>query len=147
MSTNGDISYDTSVILGTGGFASVYKGTFQGTHVAVKIISADAKGSKEVTAKMKALSKCGQNQHENLLNCYHIEDHNNIVYNVPGAPPGQFVRVCLEERKILLCSSSNYCICAQITAGMNYLHSQNIIHGDLKPENILFHITPGTENM
>lgn len=127
-------------VLGQGNFAKVYKGQFKNTDVAVKIIATRAKGSKAAFAELHVLLKCGH-AHVNVLKCYHLEhceDGNILMY----------LELCKSNLKDWITSKGScirpavidkWSICAQITAGADYLHSQKIIHRDLKPENILFH--------
>lgn len=143
MSTRDGIEYIKEPILGRGSFATVYKGTFQNQNVAVKVISPDVKGSKHALAEISALQRSGQDQHENVLKCIHIEDYNGHIFMCL-----ELCRANLKEhiatngQRILPVVIDKLSICTQITAGMNYLHSQQIIHRDLKPENILFYVTP-----
>lgn len=142
LSTDNGIVYDKEELLGKGSFATVYKGKFKETDVAVKIVSLEVKGCKEAIAELRALLKCGF-PHENVLQCYHTELYNDNIFMC-----FELCRANLREwvskkgECILPAVIDKLAVCEQITSGMNYLHSQPIIHRDLKPENILFRISP-----
>nr|CDM85886.1 unnamed protein product [Triticum aestivum] len=136
--------------IGSGGFAVVYKGVLDNGTVAVKKLSNthlhEDKFRLEIECLMKAkhrnivrfLGYCSDRQEEFLkyegksimagiqerLLCFEYVQKGDLVKYISDASSG------LEWR-------DRYKIIKGICEGLNYLHTQNIVHLDLKPANIL----------
>ncbi|TFK27177.1 kinase-like protein [Coprinopsis marcescibilis] len=121
-----------------GSFGDVYRGTFQGQYVAVKVRKLYA--TSEVSNAIKSVSKeaiiWSQLSHRNLLpfyGVYHMDDaYNRICMVSPWMDNGN-VSDYLKSHS----SSNRILLIADVVSGIQYLHENGIIHGDLKAVNIL----------
>ncbi|CAN5153602.1 hypothetical protein BH09BAC2_BH09BAC2_17430 [soil metagenome] len=136
-------------VLGSGGFATVYKAfdTLLERDVALKMFHTSESDKVNILSELKKMSKL---DHQNLIRCYDIL--NVEVTNIHGLPEKLSVGVMeyadsgsLKEfiqRNNDLNVTKDLLI--QILQGLSYLHSKNIIHRDLKPQNILLSDYDGT---
>ncbi|KAI1932993.1 bifunctional endoribonuclease/protein kinase ire1 [Ophidiomyces ophidiicola] len=133
----GQLKVYTDTVLGHGSHGTVvYKGTFDGRHVAIKRMLVEFY---DVAAHEVGLLQ-------------ESDDHNNVIRYFCREQTAGFLYIALE-----LCPASLQDIVErpwdypslitgdlalpdvlrQITAGVRYLHSLKIVHRDLKPQNIL----------
>lgn len=119
----------------SGGFADIYKGTFQRKSVCLKIIRVHQ--NEAYNRILKAIAReailWGQLSHPNLLPFYGLHRSGAQLWLVsPWAENGnvvEFLRANPTANRVHLCSD--------IAAGIAYLHMNEIVHGDLKGANIL----------
>ena len=122
--------------LGGGSFGSVWKykrifGEDFPEFVAVKVCSTDF-----CESEIEVLEKVANNQHENLIHCFGIEekDFNSLfVLELCDSDLHDHLkknRHDLDQQTLL-----NYS--CQITNGIHHLHGLDIVHRDIKPKNIL----------
>ncbi|KAF8762889.1 hypothetical protein HU200_008960 [Digitaria exilis] len=136
--------------IGSGGFATVYKGLLKNGTIAVKklknVIMDDTNFNTEVCNMVmvkhknivRFLGYCGDTQHDVLnyegkiivveerqrLLCFEYLPEGNLRKHICDASEG------LEWR-------ARYHIIRGICEGLHYLHQNKMVHSDLKPENIL----------
>ncbi|XP_062163265.1 probable LRR receptor-like serine/threonine-protein kinase At3g47570 [Alnus glutinosa] len=137
----GTNNFCESNLLGTGGFASVYKGILSnGTIVAVKVLNLQLEvASKSFDAECEALRMI---RHRNLVKVITTCSLPNLEFR---ALVMQYMPNGSLERWLY---SHNYClnllqrvnIMVDVASALDYLHygqSQSVVHCDLKPANIL----------
>ncbi|XP_047333551.1 LEAF RUST 10 DISEASE-RESISTANCE LOCUS RECEPTOR-LIKE PROTEIN KINASE-like 2.3 [Impatiens glandulifera] len=141
--THSDIKKMTNsfkVILGKGGYGSVYKGNLQdGTPVAVKILE---NSSKQGTGEefINEVASIGRTSHINVVTllgfCSEYDNPRSLVYEfMPNGSLEKYINDnCQLGRETL------YKIVLGIARGLEYLHrgcNTRILHLDIKPHNIL----------
>ncbi|CAI5499865.1 unnamed protein product [Closterium sp. Naga37s-1] len=131
-------NFSPQLVLGEGGFGTVFSGLLGGGKVAVKVIKTEDadRAAKEFQREVELLSQIHHPHVLSLLGC--CPSHHCIVYEFMASGT-------LEER--LLCANNSpplpwfarLRIAAEIASALLALHSQPkpIIHLDLKPANVL----------
>ena len=71
-------------------------------------------------------------EHPNIVRYYHSFLENNYLYIQMEYCPSN-----VKDKMMDLSNSDKELVIEQIISGVDYLHSQNLIHFDLKPDNIL----------
>ncbi|KAF5353275.1 hypothetical protein D9756_008130 [Leucocoprinus leucothites] len=115
-----------------GGFGDIYRGWFRGKSLCLKAVRTTK--SSETDAMLKIFAKeailWGQLHHPNIApfyGIYHLNEPRN--------------RVCLVspwmQRGNLVDYLNANPLVTHVAKGLDYLHSENIIHGDLKGANVL----------
>jgi len=122
-----------------GGFGDVYKGSFKGYEIAVKVLKVYQKS--DIHKLLKEFSSEAvtwrQLSHPNVLPFYgvfHLDrDPPKLCLACPWMKNGNVVDF------LASCNSDVDCIplCLDVASGLDYLHSQNIVHGDMKGLNVL----------
>ncbi|RDB17478.1 hypothetical protein Hypma_001588 [Hypsizygus marmoreus] len=118
-----------------GSFADIYKGKFQGETVCLKVMRLYQ--TSDIDSFLKRFSAeailWGQLSHPNLLPSYGIYRYISRPCLVsPWMENGNISAFLLHKPDV-----DRILLIADISAGVNYLHDNNVIHGDLKGENIL----------
>ncbi|CAL1405254.1 unnamed protein product [Linum trigynum] len=139
QATNG---FSKDVLLGSGGFGKVYKGTLagNGTEIAVKCVNHDSKqGLREFMAE---ISSMGRLQHKNLVQMRGwCRKSNELMLVYDYMPNGSLDRyIFSRQTKLLLSWKQRRQILADVAEGLSYLHhgwDQVVIHRDIKSSNIL----------
>lgn len=134
--------YELGPVLGTGGMASVRRGTdtVLGRPVAVKVFRADMDedGARRAEVEMQTLAALG---HPGLVSVYDAgtEEHPD------GRPPTPYLVMELVEGPTLAacCADGSLSperlatIGAQLADALHYVHARGVVHRDVKPANIL----------
>jgi len=117
-----------SKIIGEGGQAKVYLGTYQGKKVAVKILS-------EIDMKCLAheIVILSNLNHPNIPKFHGIVLESKIIgmvmQYIAGKPLDEVIKTISKEVRMKVLKS--------VGSALMYVHSINFIHRDLKPENVL----------
>ena len=125
-------SIDQRQVLGTGAFGIVFKGSdVRKNIVAAKRID----GNDHPRILTQELNKFLQLEHPNVMKILDVEKSDKVVWMVMAFCELGDLNRFYRERNVPYKANVN--IMKQITAGIHYLHSQDIVHRDIKPGNIL----------
>ena len=129
-------------LLGTGGFASVYKAkdVLLDRDVAIKIFSQQSGNKYSVVEEIKKVIKF---EHPSLLRYYDVVllDQQNVLGQKEQLQIGVMEYANAGDLKDFAKANPNspllFKFLQQVLKGLEYLHQKNIVHRDLKPQNIL----------
>ena len=144
------VSYDSKkpTVVGAGSFATVYQGKYKGDKCAIKVFNSGV--VRKDIEKESQLASIVQH-HPNVV-LVHGLWCGSPAYQVPNDQPALVMELCttslwkylketLDRSEVSLFSlHSKLGILRDVTAGMIYLHSVQIVHGDLTAINILLNI-------
>jgi len=124
--------------LGSGGMATVFK-AYQPTldrYVAVKVLPAyyarDPIFVKRFEQEARSVAKLA---HPNIVQIYDFGEQDNITYIVMEYVDGGTLKDRLRQRGLPVPDAVDFVI--QAAEGLDYAHSQGIVHRDVKPANML----------
>ncbi|KAF8071438.1 kinase-like domain-containing protein [Lyophyllum atratum] len=122
-----------------GGFADIYKGTFQGQAVCMKAVRIYR--NTDIEHFLKQFSKeailWGQLLHPNVLPIYGLYRFRNRICLVsPWMEHGDITQYLKNHP-----DADRVKLAVEVAEGLSYLHKNGIIHGDLKGPNILINDT------
>src|SRR5271157_103412 len=133
------LDYELLERIGTGGEGVVWSGVDlqHNRIVAIKLNEQTEFGEQKIKDRMfaKQVDKLLSLRHPNILPIYDYGLTKNIHYLVSPYLPGGSLRDLLMARELTFLDALSFA--AEIAAGLDYLHDQNILHRDLKPSNIL----------
>ncbi|KAM3726021.1 Pelle-like serine/threonine-protein kinase [Dirofilaria immitis] len=144
-------NFSSNNILGSGGYGTVYRGTWEQTEVAVKRIQATKEyGTKkeQMRQSLQELRTLSKYRHDNILPLY--------AYSLDGPQPcllyqymsnGSLFDCLFRKKEVVLTWLQRMSIMIGCARALHYLHSvakNPIIHGDVKSANILLdkHLEP-----
>ncbi|KAL6841817.1 hypothetical protein ACP4OV_028329 [Aristida adscensionis] len=135
--------FSDKLLLGRGGFGSVYKGTLRksGMEVAVKKVSQShqcSQGAKEFVAEIASIGRLRHRNLVQLLGYCRRKDELLLVYNY--MPNGSLDKYLYGPSKGTLSWSQRFYIIRGVASGLLYLHEdweQVVIHRDVKASNVL----------
>ncbi|KAG6909004.1 hypothetical protein DXG01_002390 [Tephrocybe rancida] len=119
----------------SGKFADIYKADFQGNPTCLKVVRAHSASLVQHMAKVYAREAIlwGQLSHPNLLPFYGLHTfRTQIAFVAPWAENGNLSNYLAQEP-----NANRVLLCADVVAGVEYLHANGVVHGDLKALNIL----------
>ncbi|KAA8490246.1 putative cysteine-rich receptor-like protein kinase 39 [Porphyridium purpureum] len=133
------------VMLGTGGFGTVFRGTCMGETVAIKQVNSS--GEKAIQELKNELEMMWRVSHENIIQTHGgfyplngVKDHEDELPLIvlEYAPKGSLENyIFADGQKTLLPKDVLLSIFRGVLDGLKYLHASNVIHRDIKPQNIL----------
>ncbi|KAA8490644.1 Cysteine-rich receptor-like protein kinase 14 [Porphyridium purpureum] len=133
------------VILGTGGFGTVFRGTRRGETVAIKQVNSS--GDKAMREFKNELGMMWRVSHENIIRTHggfypldDVDDHEDEMPLIvlEYAPKGSLEKYMFADRKMnLLPKDILLIIFRGVLDGLKYLHASKVVHRDIKPQNIL----------
>lgn len=141
-----DIAFHEEIIASTG-YATVCRGMYRGTDVAIKILhQSDESVRKCIIAELTVLSSL---RHPRILSLLGV-----ITEAVPYAGSIALVTEYMSRKSlyhvlhdpktpqshILACLSQKYKVLCDVADGMCFLHASNVIHRDLKSPNVLIDV-------
>ncbi|CAG8836902.1 43708_t:CDS:2, partial [Gigaspora margarita] len=127
-------------ILGRGGFGTVYQARFNTLrNVAIKEIEGATKDKKDQKLFLNEIKRLNESNHKRIIKFYGIslDKEKQACYLVMEFANNGTLREYLQKNKLEWPYKIQ--LASQITEGMSYLHSVEIIHHDLHTLNILIH--------
>ncbi|EIW87470.1 hypothetical protein CONPUDRAFT_46313 [Coniophora puteana RWD-64-598 SS2] len=128
-----DVEVSQNDPIGVGGFGTVYQGRYKGQAVAIKHLRDFSSKRAQKCARELVIWACME--HPNVLNFYGVYLLNGLDSSACLVSPlmenGNLVQY-LNHSPDAIRESLLY----DISLGLEYLHTQSIIHGDMKPENV-----------
>ncbi|VDP10564.1 unnamed protein product [Soboliphyme baturini] len=123
-------------VSGQGSFGCVYKSTFDGKPVAIKLLHdrwRDKYQVQHIFAELNAY-KLDHPNIVKILAIFNAAENTEIVYEYVGRRNLQTLLLDPDE---IVNPSRRRLFCVQIAEGMRYCHSRHILHLDLKTSNVL----------
>eukprot|EP00455_Lapot_gusevi_P042344 TRINITY_DN5009_c0_g4_i3.p1 TRINITY_DN5009_c0_g4~~TRINITY_DN5009_c0_g4_i3.p1 ORF type:complete len:282 (+),score=60.67 TRINITY_DN5009_c0_g4_i3:91-936(+) len=132
-----DFQIDEKSVLGRGGFGQVYVGQWAGKKVAIKKLFDVNFTKRAVQNFKKEVQLSWVSRHPNIITLYGACLEPNNMAMVMEYMEGGSLHGVLHDDDIQLSWSRRLEILRDITAGVLFLHRQNIVHRDLKSLNVL----------
>ncbi|KAG8904779.1 hypothetical protein FRB99_001211 [Tulasnella sp. 403] len=127
--TSFDVEIDTEARLGSGGFGTVKKGRWNGLVVAVKLMTRET----DLKLLLKEIEVWNKLRHDHVLPFYGA--------SITAVPPFIVSRFMANGNIVTYLrknpNANRVKFAHEISLGMVYIHSQDIVHGDLKGLNVL----------
>ncbi|KIJ63433.1 hypothetical protein HYDPIDRAFT_29675 [Hydnomerulius pinastri MD-312] len=146
---SGHVKKEGDYPVASGGYGDIYKGTFRvngkSIDVAIKAIKTysadDSDHSLQKTKRLRREIKVWLNlEHVNVLPLFGTTtDFGHFTAMVcPWVENGSLTSY-LERRDNVLTTEERFGLLNDVAAGLQYLHSQSVVHGDLSGSNVLIH--------
>ncbi|XP_023525865.1 serine/threonine-protein kinase STY8-like isoform X3 [Cucurbita pepo subsp. pepo] len=127
--------YEKKIV--SGSFSDLYKGTFYGQEVAIKLLK-DGSLNEAVRREFAQEIHIMRNlRHKNVVQFIGASTRPPSAFIVTEYMPGGSMHDFLHQKKGVLSFPSLLRVAVDVSKGMNYLHQKNIIHRDLKAANLL----------
>ncbi len=137
-------------VVGTGAFGTVFKGLYKGNHCACKVLHHVAleiqtklntgEGPEKITKAFEQECRFLESfDHPNVVNHLSTEKHplSGHTILVTELMDCNLKSYFSHEKKKILPFRSQLSLCKDVTSGLAYIHSKEIIHRDLCGDNIL----------
>jgi hypothetical protein len=127
--------------LGRGAFGRVYRAFDPNVnrYVAIKVLSSGP--DPDMLGRFQDESKtAGQLEHENIVKVYDFDLQDGMPYLVMELLDGETLEAIIKTQKVAgrpLQLLDKVEIMFQVAKGLQYAHSENVIHRDIKPGNIM----------
>ncbi|NDJ35469.1 MAG: serine/threonine protein kinase [Chloroflexi bacterium] len=125
-------------LIGRGGMAEVYRAQHPTLNrpVAIKILPAHLADKKDFRVRFEREAKMiAQLKHPNIVHVYDYGEHDSIYYMVMEFIDGHELSDILQETPLTV--DEMLPIIEDVTAALDYAHSQGVVHRDVKPSNIM----------
>jgi len=118
-----------------GAFGLVFKGSYFGTPVCVKVIPIDHPD--DLNQVQREIAALKQLNHPNLVQFFGMFELNNEMYIVTEYIPGGTVRSNIQKEKGEITWSARAKMAYDVAHALSHLHSKKMIHRDIKSDNLL----------
>ncbi|BBG94087.1 Protein kinase superfamily protein [Prunus dulcis] len=117
-------------VFARGGFGSVHKGIYDGQEVAVKVMEwgEDGRTKSEIASLKKDFR-------QECIGATTDTDYASVITEYLSG--GTLKAFLIQHRKKKLSLKTVNCLAVDLTKGLSFLHSKNIVHRDVKTENVL----------
>jgi len=120
-----------------GSFGLVYKGSYFGTPVCIKVVPMDHHNPDDIKNVQREIAALKTLNHSNLVQFFGLFSLRNEMYIVTEYIPGGTVRHNIEKDKGDIPWGIRIKMANDVASAISFLHSKNIIHRDIKSENLL----------
>lgn len=120
-----------------GAFGLVYKGTYFGTPVCVKVVPMDQHNPDDIKQVQREITALKELNHPNLVQFFGMFDLNNEMYIVTEYIPGGTVRNSIHKDKGDVSWATRVKMANDVASAISFLHTKNMIHRDIKSDNLL----------
>ncbi|ELU18820.1 hypothetical protein CAPTEDRAFT_63964, partial [Capitella teleta] len=126
-------------LLGSGGFGSVYKGTFCGKQIAVKKFHSNQRNIKARAQSFQAESNTQHLSHPNVVSVLasfseNLFDQSYIIMEYAGH---MNLQQLINQSEGSIPQGKRLAYSLDISQALNYIHGQKFVHLDVKPGNII----------
>jgi len=125
--------------LGKGGMGAVYKAQHKRMKrtVALKMLPSSATRSPEMVKRFqREVQAAAKLSHPNIVTAYDADEAKGVHFLVMEYVEGRDLHALVKERGTVSVAQAVDCV-LQAARGLEYAHSQGIIHRDIKPHNLL----------
>lgn len=137
-------------LLDFGSHGKVYKGRYNSTDVAIKVLLSSSSDEVFQSLSMKHPSVVSTHRHFQLPKCQvdehgqHYGGENVLVQELceTSVLAGMFAREFFQDRGGIPNLAACLQVLRDVAAGLQYVHEQGFCHADLKPANVLLITTP-----
>lgn len=132
--------YILTDIIGSGGFATVYKGYDERLErdIAVKLLHPEhVKNLQNLERFLREARTSAHLQHAAIVQVYDFGEEEGWHYIIMEYVQGQTLRDYLEENGGQLPLVDAIALIEVLLQALNYAHGQGVVHRDIKPENVL----------
>jgi len=120
-----------------GAFGLVYKGTYFGTPVCVKVVPMDQHNPDDIKQVQREITALKELNHPNLVQFFGMFELRNEMYIVTEYIPGGTVRSNIQKDKGDISWAARVKMANDVASAISFLHSRKMIHRDIKSENLL----------
>ena len=135
-----ELHWDESKRLGCGGYGTVYRGTYCGREVAVKLFNNTEFVTPEdqmmIEREVMILPECRHDAIVEFIGAV-VNEEQKIVGIVTELCPYGSLKSALEMHPDVFDGEFKMKVLVDVSRAMMFLHRKDIIHRDLKPENVL----------
>ncbi|XP_046439564.1 serine/threonine-protein kinase GE16371-like isoform X2 [Daphnia pulex] len=140
-----EIKVDVDKILGVGGYGKVFHGIWNNTPVAVKRIPLS-----KIESNQREEEALQMLNHPNVIKLFHTESDDLFKYFALECCQASLDKIFLKDRdpqKYRGPVPPTEDVLCQLAEGLEYIHSEKLIHRDLKPQNVLIWLNSQTDQV
>jgi serine/threonine-protein kinase len=129
--------FELGALLGEGGMGRVFRATGPDGVVALKILRAELSSDEGFRKRFRREAQIATKlQHPHVVRTIAAGESGGILYLTQELIPGGSLDERLERETVLELEPAVR-ICLEVSAGLDEMHAQGLIHRDIKPHNIM----------